>query len=203
MSHLNAPIAFATDNIVVSKVPLESKQPIFSWNLTSQRRYSGIVDFWESGLPLLHWECITSVACLLLDRSAQGSKEVENKEKLRLLPLLRKSNESLPRLKTTAIFSVGEIWFAARQTRGQTRFVTCREKSVKWFDALCSGAAWCPVRVAMGVKAALPRIEIYIYNTVLCLAVLWSASWISEVSSCEYGRKLGGHEGHKKKEATC
>lgn len=64
---------------------------------------------------------------------------------------------------------------------------------MNWSDALCSGAAWFPVRVAMGIKAALPKYEIYIYNTVLCLAVLWSASWISEVSSCEYG--AGGGEG--------
>lgn len=85
-----------------------------------------------------------------------------------------------------------------RQTRchlrGQTRFDACREKSVNWSDALCSGAPWFPVGVAMGIKAALPKYEIYIYNTVLCLAVLWSASWISEVSSCEYGRKLGAVE---------
>lgn len=38
----------------------------------------------------------------------------------------------------------------------------------------------------MGIKAALPKYEIYFYNTVLCLAVLWSSSWIFEVSSCEY-----------------
>lgn len=52
----------------------------------------------------------------------------------------------------------------------------------------------------MGIKAALPKYEIYIYNTVLCLAVLWSASWISEVSSCEYGAGSGRvehtHKGH-------
>lgn len=41
----------------------------------------------------------------------------------------------------------------------------------------------------MGIKAALPKYEIYIYNTVLCLAVLWSASWISEVSSSSANRK--------------
>lgn len=65
---------------------------------------------------------------------------------------------------------------------------------MNWSDALCSGAAWFPARVAMGIKAALPKYEIYIYNTVLCLAVLWSASWISEVSSCEY-RAVGGEGG--------
>lgn len=67
---------------------------------------------------------------------------------------------------------------------------------MNWFDALCAGAAWFPARVAMGIKAALPKYEIYIYNTVLCLAVLWSASWISEVSSSEYGGKRGGGAGH-------
>ena len=38
----------------------------------------------------------------------------------------------------------------------------------------------------MGIKSALPKYEIYFYNTVLCLAVFWAAGWIFEVSSCEY-----------------
>uniref|UniRef100_A0A3Q3FCY7 Hedgehog acyltransferase like, a n=1 Tax=Labrus bergylta TaxID=56723 RepID=A0A3Q3FCY7_9LABR len=36
----------------------------------------------------------------------------------------------------------------------------------------------------MGIKAALPRYEVYFYNTVLGLAMFWAASWIFEVSSC-------------------
>lgn len=46
---------------------------------------------------------------------------------------------------------------------------------------LCSG-----VYDTMGIKAALPKYELYFYNTVLCVAVLWATSWIFEVSSCEY-----------------
>lgn len=42
----------------------------------------------------------------------------------------------------------------------------------------------------MGIKAALPKYEIYFYNTVLCLAMFWAASWISEVSSCKYAAEL-------------
>lgn len=38
----------------------------------------------------------------------------------------------------------------------------------------------------MGIKAALPRYELYLYSTVLGLAMIWAASWILEVSSCEY-----------------
>ncbi|XP_041824668.1 hedgehog acyltransferase like, b [Melanotaenia boesemani] len=41
----------------------------------------------------------------------------------------------------------------------------------------------------MGIKAALPRYEIYFYNTVLCLAMFWAASWIFEVSSSNANRK--------------
>ena len=39
--------------------------------------------------------------------------------------------------------------------------------------------------VAMGIKAGLPRYELYLYYAVLGLAMLWSASWICEVSSGE------------------
>lgn len=89
-----------------------------------------------------------------------------------------------------------------RHVRGQTRFDACRERTASTDpDALCSGAPWFPDRLAMGIKAALPKYEIYIYNTVLCLAVLWSASWISEVSSCEYGGEAGrvrGRSIHKR-----
>ncbi|XP_071341230.1 hedgehog acyltransferase like, b isoform X1 [Trachinotus anak] len=38
----------------------------------------------------------------------------------------------------------------------------------------------------MGIKAALPKYEIYFYNTMLCLAMFWAASWIFEVSSYSY-----------------
>ena len=30
----------------------------------------------------------------------------------------------------------------------------------------------------MGIKSALPKYEIYFYNTVLCLATLWAGSWV-------------------------
>lgn len=46
----------------------------------------------------------------------------------------------------------------------------------------------------MGIKAALPKYELYLYSTVLGLAMIWAASWISEVSSCEYKKK---HKRHK------
>lgn len=42
----------------------------------------------------------------------------------------------------------------------------------------------------MGIKAALPKYEIYFYNTVLCLAMFWAAGWIFEVSSCKYAEGL-------------
>lgn len=52
---------------------------------------------------------------------------------------------------------------------------------------VCAGALRAPSGcVEMGIKAALPKYEIYFYNTVLCLAMFWSASWVFEVSSCEY-----------------
>uniref|UniRef100_A0A7N6FLK3 Hedgehog acyltransferase like, b n=1 Tax=Anabas testudineus TaxID=64144 RepID=A0A7N6FLK3_ANATE len=41
----------------------------------------------------------------------------------------------------------------------------------------------------MGVKAALPKYEIYFYNVVLCLAMCWATSWIFEVSSSNANRK--------------
>ncbi|XP_006795191.1 hedgehog acyltransferase like, b [Neolamprologus brichardi] len=41
----------------------------------------------------------------------------------------------------------------------------------------------------MGLKAALPKYEIYFYNTVLCLAMFWATSWIFEVSSSSANRK--------------
>ncbi|XP_046874085.1 protein-cysteine N-palmitoyltransferase HHAT-like protein isoform X1 [Hypomesus transpacificus] len=41
----------------------------------------------------------------------------------------------------------------------------------------------------MGIKAALPKYELYFYNTVLCLAMFWAASWIFEVSSSNANRK--------------
>uniref|UniRef100_A0A7N8XLA0 Hedgehog acyltransferase like, b n=1 Tax=Mastacembelus armatus TaxID=205130 RepID=A0A7N8XLA0_9TELE len=41
----------------------------------------------------------------------------------------------------------------------------------------------------MGIKAALPKYEIYFYNVVLCLAMFWAASWIFEVSSSNANRR--------------
>lgn len=41
----------------------------------------------------------------------------------------------------------------------------------------------------MGIKAALPKYELYFYNMVLYLAMLWAASWIFEVSSLNVNRK--------------
>nr|XP_057916323.1 hedgehog acyltransferase like, b [Doryrhamphus excisus] len=41
----------------------------------------------------------------------------------------------------------------------------------------------------MGIKAALPRYEMYFYNTVLCLAVFWSTCWIFDVSSSHANRR--------------
>lgn len=51
------------------------------------------------------------------------------------------------------------------------------------WDALTCGFLVC---ISMGIKAALPKYEIYFYNTVLCLAMFWAASWIFEVSCSEY-----------------
>ncbi|KAF3836565.1 hypothetical protein F7725_029123 [Dissostichus mawsoni] len=41
----------------------------------------------------------------------------------------------------------------------------------------------------MGIKSALPKYEIYFYNTVLCLATLWAGSWVLDVSSSGANRK--------------
>ncbi|XP_052373550.1 hedgehog acyltransferase like, b [Oncorhynchus keta] len=41
----------------------------------------------------------------------------------------------------------------------------------------------------MGIKAALPRYELYFYNTVVYLGLLWAASWIFDVSSSNANRK--------------
>lgn len=41
-------------------------------------------------------------------------------------------------------------------------------------------------RLTMGIKAALPKYEIYCYMAVLGLALAWAASWIIEVSGGEY-----------------
>ncbi|XP_034998198.1 hedgehog acyltransferase like, b isoform X1 [Hippoglossus stenolepis] len=49
--------------------------------------------------------------------------------------------------------------------------------------------ASCSVSVTMGIKSALPKYEIYFYNTVLCLAMFWAAGWIFEVSSSNANRK--------------
>ncbi|XP_012683458.1 hedgehog acyltransferase like, a isoform X1 [Clupea harengus] len=41
----------------------------------------------------------------------------------------------------------------------------------------------------MGIKAALPKYEVYFYMSVLGLAVAWAASWIVEASGENVGRK--------------
>ncbi|XP_047662377.1 hedgehog acyltransferase like, a [Tachysurus fulvidraco] len=41
----------------------------------------------------------------------------------------------------------------------------------------------------MGIKAALPKAELYLYTAVLSLAVLWAGSWIIEASSENVNRK--------------
>lgn len=38
----------------------------------------------------------------------------------------------------------------------------------------------------MGIKAALPRYELYLYTAVLGGALVWAASWIFEASSGEF-----------------
>lgn len=48
------------------------------------------------------------------------------------------------------------------------------------------GGSTAPVGVTMGIKAALPRAELYFYSTVLCLATFSATSWIFQVSSGEY-----------------
>lgn len=35
----------------------------------------------------------------------------------------------------------------------------------------------------MGIKTALPKIELYMYTAVVSLALLWAGSWIIEASS--------------------
>ncbi|MEQ2228825.1 hypothetical protein ILYODFUR_012648, partial [Ilyodon furcidens] len=41
----------------------------------------------------------------------------------------------------------------------------------------------------MGIKAALPRYELYLYSTVLAGALIWAGSWIVEASSDNVNRK--------------
>ena len=43
----------------------------------------------------------------------------------------------------------------------------------------------------MGVKAALPRYEVYLYTAVLGVAMAWAASWIVEASSGEWMETYG------------
>lgn len=38
-------------------------------------------------------------------------------------------------------------------------------------------------RLTMGIKTALPKIELYMYTAVVSLALLWAGSWIIEASS--------------------
>lgn len=42
----------------------------------------------------------------------------------------------------------------------------------------------------MGIKAALPRYELYLYTAVLGGALIWAASWIFEASSENVNRKV-------------
>ena len=42
----------------------------------------------------------------------------------------------------------------------------------------------------MGIKAALPKYELYLYTAVLGLALLWASSWIFEASSGEPGQEV-------------
>lgn len=63
------------------------------------------------------------------------------------------------------------------------RGFSCRNK-LDFCYLLCLGASW--RRLIMGVKAALPKYELYFYYTVLSLAMLWATSWIFAVSSCKY-----------------
>lgn len=37
----------------------------------------------------------------------------------------------------------------------------------------------------MGIKAALPKFELYLYTAVLSLALMWAGSWIIEASTGE------------------
>uniref|UniRef100_A0A673BFS7 Protein-cysteine N-palmitoyltransferase HHAT-like protein n=1 Tax=Sphaeramia orbicularis TaxID=375764 RepID=A0A673BFS7_9TELE len=41
----------------------------------------------------------------------------------------------------------------------------------------------------MGIKAALPRYELYLYTAVLGVALIWAGSWIFEASSENVNRK--------------
>uniref|UniRef100_A0A3B5LHM7 Hedgehog acyltransferase like, a n=1 Tax=Xiphophorus couchianus TaxID=32473 RepID=A0A3B5LHM7_9TELE len=41
----------------------------------------------------------------------------------------------------------------------------------------------------MGIKAALPRYELYLYSAVLAGALIWAGSWIFEASSDNVNRK--------------
>ncbi|XP_059500400.1 protein-cysteine N-palmitoyltransferase HHAT-like protein, partial [Stegostoma tigrinum] len=41
----------------------------------------------------------------------------------------------------------------------------------------------------MGVKAALPKVELCLYAVVLSLAILWAASWICEASADNASRR--------------
>lgn len=55
---------------------------------------------------------------------------------------------------------------------------------------LCWLIAFQPVRLpvcrfTMGIKAALPRYELYLYTAVLGVALIWAGSWIFEASSGE------------------
>ncbi|KAJ8375012.1 hypothetical protein SKAU_G00055920 [Synaphobranchus kaupii] len=42
----------------------------------------------------------------------------------------------------------------------------------------------------MGVKAALPKYELYIYMAVLYMAMVWAGSWVFEVSTVNVNRKV-------------
>lgn len=75
-------------------------------------------------------------------------------------------------------------------------FFVCLKKVKRLTEDLLTTAAFkeppelfSPACVTMGIKAALPKYEIYFYNTVLCLAMFWAASWVLDVSSSNANRK--------------
>lgn len=48
----------------------------------------------------------------------------------------------------------------------------------------------------MGIKAAIPKAELYLYTAVLSLALLWAGSWIIEASSGELYHVSGKSDGN-------
>ncbi|RVE61610.1 hypothetical protein OJAV_G00172340 [Oryzias javanicus] len=70
----------------------------------------------------------------------------------------------------------------------------CGCHSLDFFSLLFAANSAAPTRVpasrfTMGIKAALPRYELYLYSAVLGVALIWAGSWISEASSENVNRK--------------